>query len=134
MKAAWEAAARNRLSRFVGIRSGTVNAVSHGRGGSMKRQLTQTVGSIILAGSLLGGVYAQDMDKQVRREAKREAKDARSLEKWDRWAERKGAKRIKQLEKERRFDTPFTARGSEVKFLDLQGKYVTIGYIDKTNK
>jgi hypothetical protein len=96
----------------------------------MKRQLTQTVGSILLLGSLLGGVYAQDMDKQARREAK----DARSLAKWSRWLERKEAKRIKQLEKEGRIDTPFTARGSEVKFRDSQGNYVTIGYFDKTNK
>src|SRR5262249_5995710 len=105
----------------------------------MKRQLTQIAGSIVLAGSLIGVGYAQDTDKpvtekQARREAKRDVKDAKSAAKSDRWVDRKQNKTIKRMEKDQKFNTPTTARGSEVKYIDSQGKYVPLGYIDKTNK
>ena len=99
----------------------------------MKSRLTQFVGLVVLSGALLGGPFAQDADKQARREVKREVKKEHSIEKWDRWTVRQEAKRVKQLEKERRFNTLSTARGSEVGMIDAQGKYVTIGYMDRFN-
>jgi hypothetical protein len=105
----------------------------------MKRHLTQIAGSIVLAGSLIGVGYAQDTEKpltekQARREVKRDVKDAKGTVKSDRWADRKESKLIKRMEKDQKFNTPTSARGSEVKYIDSQGRYVSLGYIDKVNK
>ena len=66
-------------------------------------------------------------------EAKQEAKREKALAKIDRWSFRQDSKMTKQLVKEKKFDTPSTARGSEVGFIDQEGHYVTIGYIDKND-
>jgi hypothetical protein len=109
-----------------------------GRGGEMKRGLTKIVGSVVLSGTLLGGssyqAYAQDgLNKEVRREAKRERRMQRDYEKLQRWTERIELKRASQLTKQQRFDTPYTARGSEVGYIDSRGMFVFLGYMDKRN-
>jgi hypothetical protein len=104
------------------------------------KTLTNTILSFSFAGAVLVGVaQAQDpiypdvrdhkQDHVVKQETKREKALARN----DRWANRQDSKMKKRLVKEGKFDTPATARGSEVRFLDTQGRYVSIGYIDKDN-
>lgn len=103
----------------------------------MKRRFKQIICFVALSGTLIGSTYsanAQVADKQMRHEAKQEMKRERALAKNDRWSKRHEAKLIKQLEKEQRFDTTSTARGSEVRYIDTSGKYVSVGYIDKSNQ
>lgn len=109
----------------------------------MKRRLTKVVGSVVLTGTLLGAAHytlAQDnpaqknLAKEARREAKRVAREQRDYEKLLRWTQRHEAKTASRLTAERKFDTPYTARGSEVGFIDANGNYITLGYIDKTNE
>ena len=105
------------------------------------KTLTNTILSFGFAGAVLVGVaQAQDpiypdvRDHKQDHVAKKEAKREKALAKNDRWATRQDSKMNKRLVKEGKFDTPATARGSEVRFLDTQGRYVSIGYIDKDNK
>lgn len=103
----------------------------------MKRRFRQIICFVALSGTFIGGSYsasAQDTDKEMRHEAKQEVKRERAVAKIEHWSKRHKSKIIKQLEKEQRFNTPSTARGSEVGYLDTQGKYITIGYIDKSNQ
>jgi len=104
------------------------------------KTLTNTILSCGFAGVVMVGIaQAQDpiypdvrehnQDHATKKEAKREKALARN----DRWATRQDAKMNKRLVKEGKFDTPATARGSEVRYLDTQGRYVSIGYIDKDN-
>lgn len=100
----------------------------------MKRQLTQVVGSIVLTSAVLG--FAQDtlaqdsIDKATRSAQKHEMRD---LVKLARWLERMEAKRTKELTKDQRFDTAYTARGSEIRIIDSTGQYISLGYVDKRN-
>lgn len=100
----------------------------------MKRRLTQVVGSVVLTGAFLDGAqytFAQDnIDKATRSAQKHEVRDR---EKLTRWLERIETKRAKELTKEQRFDTAYTARGSEINVIDSTGQYVTLGYVDKRN-
>lgn len=100
----------------------------------MKRRLTQVVGSIVLTGSFLGSAQsnlAQDyQDKDTSRSQKRAMRDQAKLA---RWVERMETKRTKQLTKEQRFDTAYTARGSEIRFIDSTGQDLSLGYVDKRN-
>ncbi len=103
----------------------------------MKRRLTQVVGSVVLCGAIVGAsqiTYAQDgLSKQARKDTAWQAKMERDYTKLDRWLARQETKRSSKLTKEQKFDTPYTARGSEVGFMS-QGQFVAVGYIDKSNK
>lgn len=100
----------------------------------MKRRLTQVVGSIVLTSAFLSiapNTLAQDsIDKATRSAQKHELRDQAKLA---RWLERMEVKREKQLTKEQKFDTAYTARGSEIRMIDSTGRYVTLGYVDKRN-
>lgn len=108
----------------------------------MKRRLTKVVGSIVLASSFLGGAqnaFSQDdvskqANKETERAAKRLAREQCDYEKLLRWTRRHEAKTTARLTDERKFATPYTARGSEIGFWDANGVFVTLGYIDKTNE
>jgi len=104
------------------------------------KTLMNTALSLGLAGTtLVGAAHAQDPIYPTIREhgrdheAKQEVKREKALAKNDRWAERQNSKMTKRRVKEGKFDIPSTARGSEVGFIAPDGRYVTIGYIDKDN-
>jgi hypothetical protein len=100
----------------------------------MKRRLTRVVGSIVLTSAFLGiaqNTLAQDsIDKVTRSAQKHYVRDHAKLA---RWLERMEAKRAKELTNEQRFDTAYTARGSEIRMIDSTGQYVSLGYVDKRN-
>jgi hypothetical protein len=103
----------------------------------MRKRLTQFAGWVVLTGALVGGaqsVIAQDeFSKDVRRAMKQEKRAQRDQAKLERWAERFEKKQASHLAEEQRFDTAYTARGSEITFITSQGQKVSLGYIDKRN-
>ena len=101
----------------------------------MKRRFAQLIVSVALYGSFISNGYevvAQDFDKETRREMKKEQKIEKELEKNDRWIAKQESKMIKRRLKDRRFNTPLSARGSEVRVYN-KGEYVTLGYFDSSN-
>ncbi len=100
----------------------------------MNRRFAQLIVVMALSGTLGIGyeVFAQSNDQEVCRESKKEEKSQKAIKRNDRWAARQESKLIKQLVRERRFDTPATARGSEASFYH-SGENISLGYFDKGN-
>ena len=101
----------------------------------MKRRFAQLIVTAALLGPTMSfghEVAAQDFDKETRRQIKRDQKLEKDLARNDRWIAKQEAKMLECRQKELNSSTPFSARGSEVKFYH-DGKYITLGYFDRTN-
>lgn len=102
----------------------------------MNRRFAQLIVTAALIGPVVSighEVAAQDIDKETRRQIKQEKKMEKDLARNDRWIAKQEAKMIERRQKELKSATPFSARGSEVKFYH-DGQYITLGYFDRTNK
>lgn len=101
----------------------------------MKRGFAQLIVTAALLGPIVSmgqEAVAQNRDKETRRQIKQEKKMEKDLARNDRWIAKQEAKMIERRQKELKSATPFSARGSEVKFYH-DGKYITLGYFDRTN-